>query len=147
MRHNFKSSLEVGQRGEEWLMSVWPELERLDGRKSDFKLPDGTLVEVKTDSYPMSKTPNFFMERYSDTFKGTPGGPWQALGHNSTLFVYVFSADKTAFIFDTKKLVEALEPLILNMTPKIIKNARWETLGYTVPRDAISHLYEKKEFK
>lgn len=146
MRHNFRSSLAVGQLGEEWLMSVWPELERLDGRKSDFKLPDGTLVEVKTDSYPMSKTANFFMERYSNMYKSTPGGPWQALEHNSTLFVYVFSKDKAVFVFDTKKLVEALEPIILKLTPKVVKNANWETMGYAVPRELVKHLYTKKEF-
>lgn len=139
--HKFAASLAKGAKGEHALLKLWPDLEKLDGRRSDFKLKStGETLELKTDSYDMRVTPNFFIERWSDEAKKKPGGPWQASSHSSKYWVYYFPCNNTLFIFDTEELSKALEPIIENLTPVSIPNKSWVTIGYRVPREMLMHL-------
>jgi hypothetical protein len=145
--HKFQKSLKVGKAGEATLLKLWPELVAIaGGRKGDFLLGD-QKVELKTDSYDMDASPNFFMERYSGSIVNKEGGPWQSLEHGSHLFVYFFSKNLTAFVFNTEKLVEALNVLIPDLKPVTVRNIGWNTVGYKVPREALAHLYEVKSWK
>lgn len=144
--HIFGKSLAVGKRGEALLLAAWPELIPIPGgRKGDFTL-DGVKVELKTDSYKLDKTENFFIERWSDVDKKKPGGPWQSKEHEAVIFVYFYSSDMVAYIFNTVKLVKALEGIIKGLKPVNIPNIAWTTVGYKVPREALKHLYQVRTF-
>lgn len=145
--HSFAKSLAKGKLGEDLLNEVWPTLRRLDGRKADFvDTISGLRIELKSDSYNMEKTPNFFIEIWSDIDRHKVGGPWQALEHGSDLWIYMFQANRTMFIFEVATLVATLEKLV-DEYPRIeIPNKSWTTIGVKVPRERLSHIYEKREF-
>lgn len=102
--------------------------------KYDF---DTTLgrVELKTDSYPMDKTPNFFIEKFSDMTKESLGGPWRAAADGIELFVYHFINDGTFFWFKSSELCALSDTLITKRRERWIKNKAWTTLGYVIPRE------------
>src|SRR6185312_12765516 len=136
--HHFSKSLKAGNIGEEIVLSLWPELIRIDGRRGDFHLGSNKL-EVKTESRSLSQTENFFFERYSNYEKRTPGGVFQALEHEALLYSHFFIKDLTLFLFFTKALAAHLEhrdesELIM------IKNPTYNTAGYKVPRKEVEHL-------
>lgn len=141
--HNFRSSLAKGKLGEELFNKHFPELKALNGRESDFIAPDGTLWELKTDSYDMNKTANFFFERFSNWSKQSDGGPWQALHHGSTNFAYMFTQNSKVFIFRTADLVYHLNRILSNYEAIKIPNRGYETIGYKIPREELSHIYEE----
>lgn len=137
MKHNFQKSLAVGKAGEQLLLSLWPELVPIDGRKGDFTLgPD--KVEVKSDQYDMNKTPNFFWERFSNEAKQSPGSVWQSLEHGCNILVYWYPKNKTAFVFDTVILKNVLESIIPELNPIRIPNTGYYTIGYKIPRDLVA---------
>ena len=139
MSFKFNEQLSVGGSGEELFLSLHPWLTKADGIKFDF-LRDDKTVELKTDTYSMGKTKNFFMERYSDTDRGTPGGPWRAAKDNVTCFVYMFLPEKMCFWFKSKELIQFLDEYCKNKRLVEIPNKTWITTGYLVPRDAVKHL-------
>lgn len=137
--HKFKKSLLIGEAGERLFMEHFPGLIKQPKSSFDFIDPyTKHTYELKCDSYGLDGSPNFFMERYSDWNKKTNGGPWQALGHQATYFVYLYPKDRTFFIFETAKLVEALEGMKLSSV--LVRNQAWTTLGYKVPRAKLLHL-------
>lgn len=146
--HNFKESLAKGKAGEALFLLHMPWLQKLGGRQSDFMdSRDGSLWELKCDSYDITRTSNMFIEFYSDITKQKPGGPTQALAHGSKFWAYYFIKNATCFIFQTKDLVEALPSLIKDLEPKYINNRGWTTMGYAVPRARLSHLYTEVHFE
>lgn len=145
--HYFHRSLVSGKAGEALLASLMPELEALNGKGSDFKHRiTGDLWELKTDSYDMLKTSNFFVERYGNDKKMSNGGPWQALEHRSKYWVYMFPVNKTLFIFNTQELVHFLDNYKGTFPVVNIPNKGYNTIGYKVPRDLLKHLYEERSF-
>lgn len=149
MTYAFKAQLRAGQIGEIIYQAAHrDDLLKLDGFQSDFiHKPTGQGLELKTDYYPLDKTPNFFFERYSNKEKGTPGGPWQAMGHGSDLFVYFYVSSLTYFTFDTKALVGKLEQLIPALEPWDVRNKTHTTVGYRVRRDELTELYQVTELE
>lgn len=140
MSFGFRSQLRVGQLGEVLFYKAHEGLERLDGYKSDFKDADGRHIELKSDLYSMADTPNYFMERYSDKAKQSPGGPWQSLKNGVNLFVYFFVPSLTYFTFDTAKLVGRLEEIEGDLAKVDVKNTNYVTMGYRVPRDLLADI-------
>jgi hypothetical protein len=138
MKNNFATSLAIGKQGEYWLMGVLPGLVRLDGRKADFTLA-GERLELKTDSYDMHKTPNLFIEQYSDTARLSPGGPWQAKQNGCTIWVYTFRANRMALVFDLELLLAYIENNLGNFGKRSVVNQGWITTGLLVPRDQVMH--------
>lgn len=134
---NFANDLKRGQAGEHQFLTIFKALIGTDGRKGDIVTPDGNKIELKTDFYPMHKTKNFFIERYSSLEVHSPGGPWQAKQHGCKWFVYYYTADKTGFIFETDNLLTQLDKLESNLTPVHIKNRKWTTIGYKVDRSLL----------
>lgn len=147
MRHNFAKSKLIGQKGEELFMKLYPvPLEHLDGRKGDFRVVStGELLELKSDSYDIAKTANFFMERFSNFDRKTDGGPWQSLEHGADLWVYWYTTNLRAFVFNTKELVEFLDENLHKYQERLVQNERHTTVGYKVPRSELAHLYIEKD--
>lgn len=142
-------SLAMGEIGESLFYQAHEgKLEKLDGFKSNFKLIEtGQGVELKTDYWAMSKTPNFFFERYSDKAKQSPGGPWQAQKHGSDIFCYFYVKDLTFYRFETTPLVNALEEIIKTLPTTDIPNKTYITQGYRVPRSLLTDLGEQFKLK
>lgn len=146
---DFQEQLKVGSRGEELFMEYYPEPIKIwPGRDGDFITESGKKIELKSDSYNMAKTQNFFIERYSDFDKKSPGSIWQAHGHGCEIFVYYFVRHNIWFKFtDLPKLMQVLEEKYGHKGFVMIKNKGWRTAGWTVPRDSLKDLYEMYEFK
>lgn len=150
---DFKEQLKVGAKGEDLFLALYPKAEKTDGIKHDFIL-NGKTIELKTDSYDMETTKNFFMEHISD-IKGLKdsdgklgrengvkmGGPWRALEDGVDYFVYLFQKQKKCFWFKPKPLVEFLNEHIKTLGYKVIRNKGWSSRGYAVEREKVAHLY------
>lgn len=140
MTPNFKRDLETGKAGELAVQKLWPEIELLNGKGADFKLPDGTLGEIKHDTYAHNKTENMFMEYLGSIESGKYGGVWKAELDECDWFVYYFSNPGIAYVFDVHDLLRQINTYILTQSPKLIeiRNKRWTTVGYKIPRSALT---------
>jgi hypothetical protein len=132
---NFKNQLNVGNVGENLFIECYKNAQKTDGRVADF-IMDGKTIELKTDTYSMDNTPNFFMERYGNIQTFADGGPWRAKNDNLDFFVYMFLNQKTFFWFEPNSLCGFLDKYILDLKPKTIDNRTWAALGYAVSREA-----------
>ncbi len=135
--HYFSKSLKAGKAGEKAFQELAEScgiiLTQTSGRKGDFTDETGAIWEVKSDSYDMQKTENFFIERYSNASKGTPGGPYQAQEHGCKYFVYFFPLNNIAYVFETVDLLAQLLVTPLG-NPVDIRNVGHTTIGFKVPR-------------
>ncbi len=120
---------------------------KLNPRKSedraiDFFINGNESVELKSDSYKMKDTGNFFIETCGNETTGAPGGPYRALKDNIHWFVYLFIQDKTFFWFKPAQMVRSVNQYVsqTGIVPKRIINKTWVGLGYLIPRDVISNI-------
>lgn len=153
MTFSFKEQLEVGNKGEALFQKHYHSpLVLIPEHYADFKrVSDGKVVELKTDTYAMAKTPNFFIERYSDFSKKSPGGIWQSATKRVNVFCYLFIQDGTYFEFDLRALVKELTPIADEIEAagkfKWIRNRAWTTAGFAYPREKLKHLYTEHRFE
>lgn len=144
--HSFKNSLAKGKAGEALLLAAWPDLEQLDGRRSDFRHKvTGETYELKSDQYDMAKTANFFIEIWSDVDARKHGGPIQAAYHGSQWWLYMFVQNKIIFTFEVIALANWVRNNGLKYKSIKIPNATWTTVGIKVPREDLQHLYTEKD--
>lgn len=144
-KFDFKMQLEVGQNGENLLMEVYPhKLTVHEGRDGDFIDSKGRKIELKTDTYDMNKTPNFFIERFSDYHRKTPGSVWQAYEHGCDIFIYMFVRNSTYFkCSDLEGLLGKLNKYYEDNPSLIfVKNRGWVTAGMKVPRELVAEYFE-----
>lgn len=141
MVFDFKEQLTIGAAGEEAFRKLYPKLEKADGIKFDFAF-NGKTVELKTDTYAMNKTQNFFMEKYSSIESKKLGGPWRAAKDKVNYFVYMYSKDQKCFWFDSIKLADFLDIYVKEKKPRQseVVNTSWTAMGYLVPRKDVAHL-------
>jgi len=146
---DFDKQLEVGNEGESDFQKYYESLgpQKPKDRAIDFILANGTTVELKTDTYDMDKTPNFFMEIFGSIDEGKIGGPWRAMQDGVDFFVYYFPKNRTFFWFRTVSLCNRLDSVISNysLAPKEIRNKGWTARGYAVPRDTLSDIEYRKD--
>lgn len=133
---NFQVDLKRGQQGELDFLKLFTALVGTDGRKGDIVAPDGK-IELKTDFYPMTQTPNFFIERYSSIEVGSPGGVHQAKVHGCKYFVYYYTTAQTGYVFLVDDLIAQIEKLEPTLKPVEVRNKKWTTIGYKVPREML----------
>ncbi len=138
----FKKQIGVGNVGESLFLKTYAGSIKSTDLKYDFTY-NGKTVELKTDTYPMEKTANYFMEQYGSIEDKKLGGPWRAAQDNVDFFVYLYLADKKFFWFETKALKEFLDKQILSMRGKSVWNKGYTTFGFAVPRDILEHLVIK----
>jgi hypothetical protein len=119
-----------------------------EDRTHDFLTPRGLKVELKSDTYDMNKSGNFFMEKYSNMYKKTPGGIWRAEADGIDIFIYHFVNNKVYYEFrDLKKVVKFLTKLTDNDYMVSIPNKGYYTGGYKVPRDLLADYYTRVTYK
>ena len=143
MTWDFKAQLKVGDRGEELFLERYPrKIEIYPGREYDFTVKSSReTIELKTDSYNMKKSDNFFFERYSDVTKKNPGGPWRAKKDKVDIFCYYFVRHNLWYEFrDIPELVKRLDKLTKQQSLIFIKNKGWTTGGYKVKRSDVEDL-------
>ena len=152
---NFEDQRRIGDIGESDFLKVYEKMKpvkSLDDFRIDFTLKDGKTVELKTDSYDMGKTPNFFMEKSTVSGeKTTSGGPWRSKEHKIDYFVYYFVKNKVFFWFRPKELVKILDKLIAKnkMREMTIKNKNtrggyYEARGYKISRESVEPVLLKE---
>lgn len=147
---DFKKQLTLGDRGESLFMERYPrKLEIYPGREYDFVVKSSReKIELKTDSFNMLKTPNFFFERYSDIQSKKPGGPWRAAEDKVDIFCYYFVRFNMWYEFrDLPELIKVLDKYTEKKGMIWIKNKGWTTGGFTVPRDLLEPYYTIYEFE
>ncbi len=144
---DFKKQLSVGMKGEKLLLQKWPHAVR---KHDALKGPDlvdsrGKVIELKTDTYPIEKTANFFMERYSDASVKSPGGIWQAASKGVDVFVYLFINSGRWYVFeDMAALIKRVEELTALKFLHNIPNRGYVTQGYKVRRSDLADLYREE---
>ncbi len=125
---DFNTQLKVGETGEKFFFKCYADKRprMADSRKFDMFIEDDKTVELKTDTYPMIKTPNFFMEQYGNlaSIPGSLGGPWRAKRDGVDHFVYHFTSDNVFFWFDPNTLCNFFNFVIFFiLVQKISKNS------------------------
>lgn len=152
---NFDDQSRIGDIGESTFVRVYGELgpkKSEEDRRIDFFLSDGKTVELKTDSYDMEKTPNFFMEQLTVTGNTSNlGGPWRAKEHNIDYFVYYFLKNGVFFWFTPVTLCEFLDKYIeehklrpITIPNKDRRGGYYEALGFKIPRDSVKPVLIKE---
>lgn len=151
MSFNFARQNEIGKKGEEILVANYhmQPLQKLEGKSKigDFMRTDGKIIEIKSDTYPLARTPNFFMEYYSNLAKQTPGGPWRTFLNGADIFLYLYLSDMVYYeCDDVHKLVWTLDDLVAKqkLKPQRIVNTTWITTGYKIPRESVSSLFTER---
>lgn len=146
MTASFKRDLQKGKEYEQEFQRIFPHpVIPLDGKVADFKMVgNGNTIELKSDFHD---TPNYFMERYSDSAKKSPGGPWQALEKGVFWFVVYFPKTNKYHMFKTKELVSKLDELAPILASRNIPNIRWITMGYIVPKTLLTSIEYKFSLK
>lgn len=146
--HKFHDSLQVGDAGEALFSDANPSFQKQDKKShTDFICSDsGDSLELKTDTYPMDKTENFFIERYSSDKTMLPGGPYRNL--KTTHWVYYFISDDVAFWFNPQELVTLIHKLGLDNEKKLTRvyNRSYATLGWKIPRRDVEHIARQTSF-
>lgn len=148
-RWDFKEQLQLGDRGEQLFLERYPrKLEIFPGREYDFTVKSSReKLELKTDSYNMDKSDNFFFERFSDVARETPGGPWRAAKDSVDIFCYYFVRHNLWFEFrDLPALTKKLDEMTKKQGLVYIKNRGWTTAGYKVNRESLSEFYSVWQF-
>jgi len=153
---HFDRQLTVGNDGEALFKQCYAHLNPIKSQdfKIDFTLGNmatlsekailhvGNTIELKTDSYQMSKTNNFFIELYGNEKTKAAGGPFRSVLHNVDYFVYFFVKDMTFFWFRPSDLVAAVQTYIKKhrLVPKRIINKTWVGIGYLIPRASLQDI-------
>lgn len=139
---NWKTDLGRGDVGEALFLSIYPDwsLEtRIENRsKWDFISEDGASVELKTDYYPMAKTKNLFIEKYSSTKTQSLGGPYRC--PDTTYYVYFFIHDGKYIWFRTDELLDRLAEITPHLELTEVRNSSYITAGYKVPRELLEDI-------
>jgi site-specific DNA-adenine methylase len=139
----FEESLKSGDYGERLFLSLNAgKIRKSDTLSVDFIHESGKSIELKSDYYDMTRTDNFFIERWSDLNRKTLGGPWQALKNDAYYYIYFFVKNKQAFIFRTDKLVAFLDRVLVGDIYTLINipNKKWITAGYKIPRSQLESI-------
>lgn len=140
MSSYFQSSLKAGQIGEAAFHELYPDWERLEGTSADFKMPDGRLVELKTELRSTADTPNMAIELNSSA--GKPGALEKSVTDGCSFIVYYYS-DGAYFAFDPKELLEYVTKYRMLYRKVSVPNANYDTTVLLLPRRDIEHLLKE----
>jgi hypothetical protein len=137
----FKNQLKVGNKGENYFIKCYHKLNprKSSSKEIDIIIEDNKKVELKSDSYSMDKTPNFFLEKIGNNVSGKLGGAHRAVADGIDWFVYLYMNDKTFFWFkpeDLKNFIDSNKQL----EEKRVLNKSYHSIGVLIPRELVKHL-------
>ncbi len=133
----FKEQIKFGNTGETNFLNFYSSegIEKSKTRDYDFIITaTNEPVELKTDSWKEEDTPNFFIERYSDAFKESPGSVWQSSLKGVKFFCYYYINSGTIYWFEIVSFLKFLEEKIKTLKPIKIFNKGYDTIGYKILR-------------
>jgi hypothetical protein len=145
-KFDFQTQIEIGNQGEIWLKANYhQQLQKVDKLSpvGDFLRADGKIIEIKTDTYPIDRTPNFFFEQYSSLDAKSLGGPWRAYEKGADIFLYFYVSSGVYYEFeDLYNLVRRTDEIIKTkkLRPIYIRNRGWTTTGFKIERQWVSDL-------
>lgn len=151
MVFKFKEQNDKGKIGEKNFLKFYePHFDKLewlceaeDKTGPDFRIGK-KLVELKTDSYDMNKTDNFFIEYYSDEWKKTIGGPWQAREKGCDFFVYQFINHNYFVWFQLcDEFFAVLDEMRIKAGVARPPNPGYHSYGYKINRNILIKSMEK----
>ena len=146
---DFNKQLAIGEKGENFFIKCYEFINarKVDVHAFDILIYKDVKVELKTDTYSMDNSPNFFMEKYGDIEEKIKslGGPWRAKKDQIDFFVYLYIKDRMFFWFEPIPLCEYLNPRMKKFELRYIKNKDWTAIGFLVKRDEINHLCYRQE--
>lgn len=116
-----------------------------DGKTIDILINENESVELKTDSYGLEDTENFFIERYGNIDKKKDGSVWRGSTDKIKWFVYYYIKDNTFFWFDVEKLKDFVDKNDNLFQVREVKNPGYSSMGYLVPRETVKHLVERED--
>lgn len=135
----FHDQLKKGKLGEELFIKCYPGLNPIlsDDKKYDILVNENEKLELKSDSWSMSDTPNFFFEKISHNRTKTIGGVYRTSQDGIDHFVYLFVKDLTFFWFNSHNLVQFLEWSGDDDKRRIkyVKNKDYYTIGSLFSRE------------
>lgn len=148
--YNFEEQIKVGDAGEEEFRLFYKDRLNPIKPKNDYSYDFGVgnkKIELKTDTYRMDSTENFFMERWANYEQTKVGGPWRASKDAVDYFVYYFRKDKTFFWFDTYSLNIRLDEIVKSTNPRLINivNNGYSVWGYLIKRKDLTNICKKIE--
>ena len=103
---NWAADLAYGQKREADFHKLFPFLARQDGLKEDFRLPDGSKLELKSERRSSIETPNIAVEVYSSA---KSSGALYNAKNNGVKYVAYFFADNFIVIYDFIKLFNYIQ--------------------------------------
>jgi hypothetical protein len=143
----WKEKFQQGMDAEDIFPSIYQgePLVKHPSRAYDFDRADGMRVELKADQYPIDRSPNFFIERWSVVEQQKPGSLWQSVD-KADVFIYFYAKSGVYFEFkDIPAVIREVEKYILTNAPKemYIQNKGYKGMGYKIPREILKHLYNE----
>lgn len=147
----FGEQFGIGKDGERDFINAYSRFQPTlsTDRRWDIILWNGAKVELKTDTYRMNESPNYFLEQFTVSYgQRKIAGPWRAKEDCADYFVYYFYKDATFFWFDPKTLCPVIDSYLVNspMDYKYISNGTYYALGYPIARQAFDAVLMKKHF-
>lgn len=143
----FSKQKKNGDKGENKFVEHYKSLNARigDGKIIDLLINEDESVELKTDSYPMEDTKNFFIERYGNIEKAKDGSVWRSSKDKIKWFVYYYISDNTFFWFDVEKLKDFIDKNDTLFQTREVRNPGYSSIGFLVPRDKVKHLIERED--
>ena len=143
----FLSDKRVGTLGENYFAKKYAKrISKIKkSLKFDFYVDGDKKVELKTDTYPLSETENFFFEKIANDKTYSLGGPWRAKQDRVDYFVYFFLSDEVFYWFKTNELCARIEKIIKDCRKISILNKNHRTVGFLVKRELLKDIYVKEK--
>lgn len=143
----FRKQFNLGNKGEDFFIECYKNINarKGDGKIIDLIINENESVELKYDSYSMSNTENFFIERYGNYEKLKDGSVWKSSLDKIQYFVYCFAPDKTFFWFKVEELKKYMEENMYQFEQRTVKNPGYCSLGFLVNREKVRHLIIKED--
>jgi hypothetical protein len=137
--HEWGASLVVGKAGECRVLGLFTDTILWPGREGDLVAAwdVGERIEVKSEDYvpgwvrPDQET--LFIERFSNTRKSSPGGPWQSwFEHSCRWTLHVMMHLPVLYVYDNQKMIEFMEANYTEDELRPVENETKWTLGWVL---------------
>lgn len=138
----FNKQLSIGKKGELNFIKNYKSLgARLSrAREYDILVNDNEKLELKSDSYSESNTPNMFLEKVGVSTTKKAGGPFLSVIHNCKYFVYHYIQNNTFYWFRPEDLCDYINKNEKNLQKREIWNRGYNSVGFLVPRKDVENL-------